>query len=130
MSDRGAKTWEPIDFTVYFSFVKWPILAAIILEIFLHWRFSIVDWQAWVWRAVFFVILGWLVKRRFGLSLPVAALAGAIAGFVIGLVVSLYQFFGGLAVWKFFNIISETILLVLLGAAVTALIVYLLGFKK
>ena len=75
---QNNKTWEPIDFTVYFSFVKWPFLIGLILEIIFRFLanrpgtgfwFDQQEVLAWVLRIVVFIFIGWRVLNNFGKSL-------------------------------------------------------------
>jgi hypothetical protein len=138
-SYKSAKIWEPIDFTVYFKFVRWYVLLLLILEIGLRIFvgnypnsifFEQIELVAWAVRILVFGFMGFKVVKHFGHSAAVAAMAGFLAGFSSGLVVSLYRFFDGITVWKFFNIITETILVGAVGALVCVLMIFVLSFKK
>ncbi len=134
-----TKKWEPVDFTVYFSFIKWPVFGVLILEIILRfWAdkamtgplFDNQEIIAWVLRLIMFSFLIWQVIGHFGYSPAVAALTGASAGSAVGLVIALYRFLDGVKIWKFFNLITETSLTAIVGAAFMALFIFLLSFKK
>ncbi|MFA4871652.1 MAG: hypothetical protein WC610_01130 [Patescibacteria group bacterium] len=138
INNSASKIWEPIDFTIYFSFLKWPVAAALLLEIIFRWRagvsaggflFDEMEIIMWIFRFFVFAFLGWRVFKNFGNSPAVAALAGALAGFIIGLAVSLFRFFTGVKIWKFFNLITETTLVVLLGVLVSISVVYIFRLK-
>ncbi|MBI5765725.1 hypothetical protein HZA71_00680 [Candidatus Falkowbacteria bacterium] len=137
-NQKPVKIWEPIDFTIYFSFLKWLVAVALLLEIIFRWRagvlaggflFDKMEIIMWIFRFFVFAFLGWRVFKNFGHSLAVAAMAGALAGFIIGLAVSLFRFFAGVKIWKFFNLITETTLVVLLGVLVSISVVYILSLK-
>lgn len=83
----------------------------------------------WIIRILAFGFLGWRTIKQYGESLPVAAIAGAISGFCIGLVISLYRFVEGIYFWKLVNILTETTLTVIVGTLTTILVIYILSFK-
>ena len=132
------KTWEPIDFTIYFSFIKWWVVLALVLEIvFRFWAsglnaglfFEQLEIFAWIIRIIFFTILGWRVIINFSYSAPIALIAGACSGGFIGLVIAVLRFFSGLAVWKFANIITETTLAAIVGSLVLFLMAYVFNLR-
>ena len=136
---KTVKTWEPIDFTIYFKFIKWYVLLIAVLEI--GFRALIINYPnslffeqkelvAWLLRLAIFFWLGVRLVRNFGPSAAVGAMAGFLAGFAAGLIIAIYRFFEGVAVWKFFNLIAETILVAVVGSLVAILTVYILSFKK
>ncbi|MFA5029735.1 MAG: hypothetical protein WC518_03235 [Patescibacteria group bacterium] len=136
---KAKKTWEPIDFTVYFSFIKWWLLLALILELaFRSWSrnfeagiiFSQNELLAWIIRLIIFLLIGWRVIKVFGRSLPIAAIAGGCAGLVIGLVVAIFRLFDGFQLWKLFNLITETVLVAVVGALVPLLVVFIFHSKN
>lgn len=126
--------WEPINFVFYLSFVKWPVLLAIIFEIMVRlWiaRFyddlslDRVDLLMWLIRLVLFIIIGRKIGKVYGQAPAMGALSGAVAGIVLGLAIAGFRFFSGFKVWKIFNLPSEIILTAIIGALVAFLIVYL-----
>lgn len=136
---KSAKIWEPIDFTVYFKFIRWYVLMIVVLEI--GFRVLIADYSdgllfeqkelvAWVIRLLILFWLGARLVKNFGHSAAVGAMAGFLAGFVAGLIIAIYRFFEGIAVWKFFNLITETVLVAVVGSLVAILMVYILSFKR
>ena len=136
---KSNKIWEPIDFTVYFSFIKWPVLAILVLEIaFRIWSgkfsagllFEQREIIIWLMRIAIFAFLGWRVIKNFGSSIAISAIAGSLAGFVVGLMIALYRFGDGFQVWKIFNLITETTLVIVVGALIAVLMVFILGFKN
>src|SRR3989339_1691936 len=135
---HSAKIWEPIDFTIYFSFVKWFVIAGIVLEIlFRIWSsrlsgglfYEQLEVVTLMIRIIIFALLGWRVVLNFGHSAAVAAMSGAIAGFIFGLAISISRFGSGIAVWKFFNIITETTIITIVGSLIAVLMIYILSFK-
>lgn len=131
------KQWESIDFTVYFSFIKWKVLLFVIIEIFLRVQFSALEKGLlaenseiiiWVFRVLVFLYLGWQAVRHFGGSPAVGAISGALSGFIVGLVISIFRIVTGPAIWKFFNIIVETTTITIVGSVVAVIVIYL--FRK
>lgn len=129
-----SKQWEPINFVFYLSFVKWPALIAILAEIGLRlavsrflddWPLGRVDLLMWMIRLSLFVYVGWRIGKTYGEMPPIGALAGASAGFLTGLAISFFRFYGGFRIWKAFNLISETALMIIVGALAAFLVVYL-----
>ncbi len=134
----SKKYWEPIDFTVYYRFVRWYVLAAFIIEAVFRvgiGRFSGTffydqqDLLAWIPRLILFFYLGTRSLKKFGQSTPIAAMSGAIAGAILGILVSLVRFFDGFEIWKIFNIINELVVCTIMGALVGILVVYLSNLK-
>lgn len=137
--EKIEKNWEPIDFASYFSFVKWFLVLMIVIElVFRFWSSGfdggIIANQReniiWFLRVCFFVFLGWRAGKVFEAHPAIGAISGSIAGFFMGLVSALWRFFDGFKVWKFFNLLTETFLLLLVGAVISALAVYVFNFKK
>lgn len=133
------KTWEPIDFTVYFSFVKRPLLIGLVLEIFFRllanrpgtgFWFDQQELLVWILRIMVFIFIGWRALNNFGNHLIISAISGAVAGGAIGLIIAWLRFLGGIKIWKFFNLITETALAALAGAVVVSSAVCLLSFKN
>jgi len=127
------KNWEPVDFTIYFAFIRWVVLSALVLEIILRFwldKSGNLEIISWAIRLIAFIFLGWRSFAKFGRSLAVGAIAGISSGAAIGLVIALFRFLDGIKIWKFFNLLTETTLTALVGGAVAALAVYLLSFKK
>lgn len=138
-SKRMAKSWESIDFTIYFSFVKWPVVLLLVLEIiFRIWSnnlgtgllYNQQEIIAWVLRIVVFAFLGWRVLKNYGDSAAIAAVAGAIAGFINGFIISFYRFFEGVRFWKFVNILTETTLVTIVGILTAILVLYIFSLKS
>ena len=139
MNNIHAKTWQPINFVAYLSFIKWQVLLAVVIELvfryFAHRYWTTLSFQTeeiilWIWRLL---ILFWLAVKSlksFGYSLPIAGMIGLFAGFFIGIITSLSRFADGFRVWKIFNIINETTLTVIVGCLFTLMAVYLLHFFK
>lgn len=138
MENYRANNWEPIDFTVYFRFLRWPVVAGVVLQIALLIWLSRVDgllleqqeMYLWALRIVILAFLGWRLVSNFGHSAAVAAVAGALAGVALGLTAALWRFTDGLMIWKFFNLFNETVLVSVVGALIGVIVVYLLSFKK
>jgi len=136
MEGKVIKEWESINFVFYLSFVKWPVLVAVVIELasrFLASRFFLLsvdrlDLMMWVVRLAAFVYIGWQVGRAYGEARVVGALAGGLSGLVIGLAAALFRLSQGFRVWKVFNLITETALATLVGCLVVFLIVYLWDF--
>ncbi|MEI6288159.1 MAG: hypothetical protein WCP18_01045 [bacterium] len=132
---RHQQEWDPIDFTVYFSFVKWYVLAGIILEII--WRSWAVsrggamlenlEIGAWILRGFIFAVLGWRSLKNFGASTPVTAISGALAGLAIGLVIAVLRFWDGFHIWKFFNLINETFFVAIAGCIISIIFMQILN---
>jgi|GEM_PF-737661 len=129
-----AKTWEPINFVFYLSFVKWVIVIAIAVEIVLRLlminylpdlTLDRVDLLMWIIRLIAFIVIGWKIGKSYGEVPPMGAIAGALSGFVIGLIISLFRFESGFRTWKIFNVVTETTLTILVGCLAVFLIVYL-----
>lgn len=129
-----SKTWEPVDFTIYFSFVKWIVLAMLIFELWARYNidkmgggllFNQKETAMWIVRLLGFGFLGWRVLRNFGHSIAVAAIAGVCSGVAVGIVIAIVRFFDGIKIWKFFNVITETSMVAAVGALTTILVVYL-----
>lgn len=134
---QTTKEWEPIDFKVYFLFIRWIALAAIVVEVvYRMWATNLVmgpiaerqEALAWTWRVIVFGLLAWRVIRSFGYSPMVGTVAGALAGFALGLLVALTRFVDGFKIWKLFNIVSETTLTTLAGALLVSGVVILMSF--
>jgi hypothetical protein len=132
--EGNIKKWEPINFVFYLSFVKWPVLAAILVEIVLRlligrflddWPLGRVDLLMWIVRLALFIYVGWRIGKTYGEVPPIGALAGSAAGFLAGIALTLFRFYSGFRAWKVFNIVSETALLMLVGALTAFLVVYL-----
>jgi len=138
-STREQKIWEPIDFTVYLKFIKWPVIIALALEIaFRFWSvklgagifFEQVEIIAWIIRLSAFINIAIKSTQNFGASVMIAIISGVLSGFIIGLVIALYRFGDGFMVWKFFNLITETTMVAVVGSLVAILIVYASNIKK
>lgn len=133
------KIWQPIDFTIYFKFIKWPVLVALILEITFRWwagglktglLFDQMELIVWVLRIAAFVIIARSSVKHFGSSAAIAAVSGIIGGFVIGFVISLFRFLDGVKIWKFFNIITETATVAVVGSLIAIFVIYASSIKR
>ena len=133
------KIWEPIDFTTYFNFIKWPVILALVLEIiFRFWANSLgagliynqIELISWVIRIFAFGFVAIRTAKNFGYSTAIAAISGTLSGFSVGLIISLYRFSDGVQWWKFFNIITETITVAVVGSLISILVIYALSFKN
>ncbi len=135
---QDTPNWEKIDFTIYFSFLKWPVILAIVLELFLRswawYQVGIVsdnlDMLVWLVRLLILTVIGWRVIKNFGGHTAVAAMAGALAGLQIGLVVSVSRLLGGLQVWKIFNIVTETTVLAVIGSLMAIAITFIFTDRR
>ncbi|OGY49547.1 MAG: hypothetical protein A3B89_01690 [Candidatus Buchananbacteria bacterium RIFCSPHIGHO2_02_FULL_40_13] len=139
VEEKYQKIWEPIDFTVYFKFIKWPVIIGLILEIlFRFWAVKIgsgilyeqVEIISWIIRLGIFVNLAIRSTKHFGFSAPIAMISGVMSGALIGFIISLYRFIDGVKLWKFFNIITETSMVAVVGSLVAILIVYVSNLKR
>ena len=133
------KIWEPIDFTIYFKFVRWPVLIALILELlFRFWAgglgsgllFDQMEAISWIIRIATFMVIATKSAKNFGKHASIAAISGILSGFVIGLVISLSRFLDGVRIWNFFNIITETITVAVVGSLVAIFAIYISSIKK
>jgi len=138
----GQKTtnWEPINFSLYLSFVKWWVLLAVAGEIAL--RLFVpqiigglfipqVELVCWVWRFIILALVSWRLMKKYGRFPVIGALAGAMMGFILGVIISLFRFYDGFKVWKLFNILTETVLTTLVCCLFIYLVVFLFKhFKK
>ena len=138
-STATKKIWEPIDFSVYFIFIRWPVLAAILIEII--FRASTMglsdsliadnrEIMIWVWRVLVFIFLGWRTLKNFGRSSGIAVVTGLTSGLIIGLVAALSRFIEGFKVWKIFNVLTETAWVAIAGLIITVIAAYLLSLIK
>ncbi len=136
MLSHSKNTWEPIDFTIYFSFIgSWVAIELLVELLFRLWvlslgegfLFDIQEIAMWVWRLGIFAVLGWRIVKSFGASSAVGVVAGTLSGLTIGLGVTLFRFIDGLKVWKFFNILTESITIALVGALMVVLVIYIMS---
>jgi len=134
-----SRRWESIDFTVYFRFTWWIAIIAIVVEIALRILgdklgagilYEQKELVAWVVRAVSFAVIGWRAVKAFGGGVMIGAISGSIAGFMIGLIISLYKFADGFAVWKLFNIFTETVSCIIVGAVISMIAVSIISKIK
>lgn len=134
MEGAGKSKWEPINFVFYLSFVKWPVLLAIAVEIGLRLltanflpdlSLDRVDLFMWVIRLIAFIYIGRRIGQVYGEVPPMGAIAGSISGLVIGFIISIFRFASGFHTWKIFNIITESTLAVLVGGLAVFLVVYI-----
>ena len=132
---EGAnQKWEPINFIFYLSFIKWPVILAIIVEIALRLLMANflpdlpldrVDLFMWPVRLAAFAYIGWRIGRIYGEVPPMGAIAGSIAGLIVGFIIALFRFQSGFHTWKIFNVITESTLTVIVGGLLAFLVVYL-----
>lgn len=136
--------WEPINFFFYFSFAKWPILIAAVAEVILRFL-SIgildgllfgtrLDLLVWPIRIAVFIYLGYKIFKNYGEVPAMGAFAGVVSGTILGLLVSLSRFIEGFRVWKVFNLVTETVVMAVVGCLIVFIIVYVWdlipNFKK
>lgn len=133
MENNKTINWEPINFALYLSFIKWWVILAVIGELALRLFiprligglfFPQEELICWVWRFMIMAIVAWRVMKTYGMFPIIGAFAGTMMGFIIGVVVSLFRFHDGFKVWKIFNILTETVLTTL----VCCLFIYLIVF--
>ena len=133
MEGAGNTKWEPINFIYYLSFVKWPALSAAAAEIAMRiavayiwpdFSTSVIDLIAWFIRLAAIIFVGYSIGKKFGEVPPMGALAGAMAGLVLGLIGAGFRFASGFRTWKLFNLATETIIMIVVGALVSFLVVY------
>jgi len=131
--------WEPINFTIYFSFVRWTVILTIVVELILRIVFhrflipltiEVQELIYWLWRLGMFVFLSWRIMITFGATTQVGIIAGVISGVLIGFVVALYRFFEGFKIWKIFNLLTETVIVGLVGGLMVYLIIVIYIFYK
>lgn len=134
MVDTQLKKWEPINFVFYLSFIKWPVLLGIALEIILRltvdyffedWTLGRIDLIAWIIRLLIFGYIGFKIARAYGEIPQMGFLSGLMGGLGLGIVIAIFRFFEGFRVWKIFNLFSEPILVALVGCLVGFLVIYL-----
>lgn len=137
--DSQKQVWESVDFAAYFAFVWWWVVVVVIVElVFRFWSaqldgglvFERREMILWFWRLVFFVFLGWRVGKTFEPHWIIGAISGAVAGFLIGLISAFWRFYDGLKIWKFFNLLTESVLVLLFGAVVAALAIWAFYFRQ
>ena len=134
MAETVKSKWEPINFVFYLSFVKWPVLLAVAVEIGLRLLMANflpdlsldrVDLFMWAVRLITFIYIGSRIGKVYGEVPPMGAIAGAISGLSIGLIISIFRFISGFHTWKIFNIITESTLAILVGGLTVFLVVYI-----
>lgn len=137
--NKEQKFWEPIDFAVYLKFVKWPVIIALTLEIaFRFWSlklgsglfFEQVEIISWIIRLSALVNIAIRSAKSFGSSVAIATVSGVLSGFMIGLAVAIFRFIDGFKIWKFFNLITETTMVAVVGSLVAIFIIYASNIKK
>lgn len=138
-TEKQQKIWEPIDFAVYLNFIKWPVIIALVLEIALRfWSvklgsglfFEQVEIISWIIRLGAFVNIAIRSAKSFGSSVAIAVISGVLSGSIIGFTTSLYRFADGFKIWKFFNIITETTIVAVVGSLVAIFIIYASNIKN
>ncbi len=136
---KEQKIWESIDFAVYLRFIKWPVIIALVLEIaFRFWSvklgsglfFEQVEIISWIIRLCAFVNIAIKSAKNFGSSVAIATISGVLSGSIIGLFIALYRFIDGFRLWKFFNLITETTIVAVVGSLVAIFIIYASNIKK
>lgn len=136
---KHTTIWEPIDFTIYLKFIKWPVLLSLILEFIFRWwggsigsglLFDQLEIITWIIRLSALGFIAYQSVKYFGYSTAISAISGTLSGFIIGLSVSLFRFTDGIALWKFFNIITETITVAVVGSLIAIFITYASHIKK
>lgn len=136
---KEQKIWEPIDFAVYLKFIKWPVIIALVLEItFRFWSLKIgsglffeqVEIISWIIRLCAFVNIAIKSAKSFGSSVAIATISGVLSGSIIGFIIALYRFIDGFRLWKFFNLITETTIVAVVGSLVAIFIIYASNIKK
>lgn len=138
IEENANSNWSPIDFTVYFSAVKWPVILALSLEII--FRLLVNRWSggllverqegiAWFIRSLAGIFLIWQLIKIFGYSPSVTVLAGAIAGFLVGFSIAFFRLLTGFQLWKIFNLITETTIITLISVLILTTVVYFLSLK-
>jgi len=110
--------------------IKLPVVAIVLLEIILiifterYWQevYWWLDYQFYIIIGLKVLIAGWAayllvkaIKNKIGLAQP-AYTAGALAGFLAGLLLAIFKIFWYHKFWTFFNLISEPLLMTLAGA--------------
>lgn len=137
MAEVKTKKWEPVNFAFYLSLVKWPALIVIAAELVLRLTLTAlfeglsldrIDLFAWLIRLVGFAFIGWKIGQAYGEVPPLGAIAGAVAGAVIGLGAALLRFQSGFRTWKIFNLITEPVAVIFVGALAVFVIVYAWDF--
>ncbi len=137
--EKESQIWEPIDFAVYLKFIKWPVLLAIVLEIgFRFWSvrlgsgifFEQIEIISWIIRLCALINIAIKSTKNFGSSAAIATISGVLGGSTIGFAIAIYRFGDGLKLWKFFNLITETTTVAVVGSLVAIFIVYASNIKK
>lgn len=110
--------------------VKLPIVIIVLVEIILiifterYWQgvFWWLDYQFYIIIGLKVLAAGWAayllvkaIKNKISLVQP-AYTAGALAGFLAGLLIAIFRIFWYHKFWTFFNLIAEPLLFGLLGA--------------
>lgn len=134
LNPTSAK-WEPINFVFYLSFAKWPILLAIFAELairILSDRFlgemllgARLDLAMWLVRLIALIYIGYLIFKNYGEAPSMGAFAGVMSGAAIGLGAALSRFAEGFKVWKIFNVVTETVIVAIVGCLAVFLVVYI-----
>jgi hypothetical protein len=108
----GDLAGRPISF--YFRLFKWPVLAALVVEIFLI-VFNQPNVYLWSVNLLIFIGLTVWAKQVYNLRLGQAVILGIVSGFVLGLFVSLFKLIWWHKLYLFFNIVTETITTAMAG---------------
>ena len=137
--NRENKIWQPVDFNVYFNFIKWTVIVATVVEALYRLWFMkktglfLADQKEqlmWLWRVGIMVFTGFRVLSKFGDALPIAIISGAFTGLAVGLVSALVRFFDGVMIWKFFNLVTEPIITGIIFSLVVAAVVFFFKQKN
>ncbi|MFA5047971.1 MAG: hypothetical protein WC516_02945 [Patescibacteria group bacterium] len=136
-NSKKSVNWEPINFFTYLSFIKWPLLVALVVELIFRilavrfvdgLLFQQQELTIWIWRLLILIFITWRTIKTYGQVPQIGALAGGIFGLLVGVVIGLFRFYDGFKVWKIFNIFTEGLLTAVVGAVVIFLIIYIWEF--
>jgi len=92
--------------------------------------FEQVEIMSWIIRLSVLINIAIRSAKNFGSSAAIATISGVLGGFVIGFGISLYRFADGFRIWKFFNVITETTTVAIVGSLVAIFIIYASNIKK
>ncbi len=133
------REWQPIDFTIYFSCIGLWLAVLIVGELALRilalqanggMLTDGVEYLSWLWRLAIIIVTGWRVTKLFGPVPMIGAIAGTLMGLCLGIIVSLSRFASGFAIWKVFNIVTETTILTLVAALMLVVITTVASFRR
>lgn len=121
--------------------VKLPIVIIVLVEIILiifterYWQevYWWLDYQFYAVIGLEVLVAGWAayllvkaIKNKISLAGP-SYTAGALVGFLSGLMVAIFKIFWYHKFWTFFNLVAEPLLMALLGAILVRLFVMLMA---